>query len=108
MFRLLMNRPDTPLMPSHFKISQDLALLHCICEDNTWKLCDIHHRVQIQTVHEYDLCTVLFDQMLLLEQCVKIIERNCDSFLSKTFGDFLDQVDGKRLEKLRIARFAPA
>ena len=58
-------------------------------------------------MHEYNLCAVLFYQMLLLKQCVKIIERNCDSFLSKTFGDFLDQIKGKWFGKIEDRTFRP-
>ena len=88
-----------------FKNIEDLTLFHGIGYDYTLDLSDIYNRIKIQTVHKDHFCTVLLDQMLLLEQCVKIIQWNCDSFFAESLGNFFDQFNRKRFWKIQHGTF---
>ena len=76
--------------------AKDLALLHRIGEYDAGKFGDVHDRVKVKPVHEYDLRAEFFDQMLLFEQRIKIIEGYRDPLFAEPLGHLPDQVDGKR------------
>ena len=58
-------------------------------------------------MHEYDFSTALFNQMLMLKQRVKVLQRNGDFFLSKPFRRILHQFGAVLPGKINDRPFCP-